>query len=113
VKLLFDQNISPRILKFLTAELPDCQQVRFAGLEDAADIDIFQYAKKNNYAIVTFDSDFVDLNALLGTPPKIIWINTGNLTTKNVTELILKNTLVIKEYLESDSDEIMELMKAP
>lgn len=60
-----------------------------------------------------FDSDFVDLNAMHGTPPKIVYLNTGNLTTKNVTELLMDNILRIIHYLDSHSDDILELIKAP
>jgi len=55
----------------------------------------------------------VDLNALHGTPPKIIWLNTGNLTTRNVTELIMRNIPTIRMYLESETDDILELIKNP
>ena len=113
MKLLFDQNISPKILKHLPPELSDCQQVRFLDLEDSADFAIFRFAAANNYAVVTFDSDFVDLNALHGTPPKIIWLNTGNLTTRNISELILRNIPTIKMYLELETDDILELIKNP
>jgi len=70
VNLLFDQNTSPRILKSLPPEFSNCQQVRFVGLEDSSDFEIFQYAKNNDFAVVTFDADFVDLNAMHGSPPK-------------------------------------------
>ena len=113
MKLLFDQNISPKILKHLPPELSDCQQVRFVELEDAGDFTIFRYARANDYAVVTFDSDFVDLNALHGTPPKIIWLNTGNLTTRNISELIMRNIPAIKLYLDSKTDDILELIKTP
>ena len=113
MNLLFDQNISPRILKILPKQLSSCQQVRFVGLEDASDFEIFQFARENGFAVVTFDSDFVDLNAMHGTPPKIVYLNTGNLTTKNITELLMDNILRINHYLDSDSDEILELIKAP
>jgi predicted nuclease of predicted toxin-antitoxin system len=113
VKLLFDQNISPKILKKLPDNFSKCEQVRFAGLEDASDFEIFEYAKTNGFAVVTFDSDFVDLNALRGTPPKIIYLNTGNLTTQSVSKLILNNLLTIQHYLNSDTDDILELIKAP
>ncbi|MEQ8928059.1 MAG: DUF5615 family PIN-like protein [Fulvivirga sp.] len=112
MNLLFDQNISPRILKILSPQFSNCEQVRFAGLEDSSDIEVFQFAKKNNYAVVTFDSDFVDLNAMYGTPPKIVYLNTGNLTTKNISELLLNNIMRINQYLSSDSDDILELIKA-
>ena len=110
MKLLFDQNISPRILKNLSSEFSTCQQVRFVGLEDASDNEIFKFAKINEYAIVTFDSDFVDINTLHGTPPKVIYLNTGNLTTQNVSDLILRNILTIQHYLNSGSDNVLELI---
>lgn len=113
MNLLFDQNISPRILRTLPPEFSNCQQVRFVGLEDSSDFEIFQFALKYNFAVVTFDSDFVDLNAMYGTPPKIIYLNTGNLTTKSISELIMNNILRITHYLNSESDEILELIKAP
>ncbi|XOV94119.1 MAG: DUF5615 family PIN-like protein [Bacteroidota bacterium] len=113
MKLLFDQNISPRILKIISPELPESQHVRFVGLVDSSDIEIFRFAKTKGYSIVTFDSDFVDLNALYGTPPKIIWLNTGNLTTRNISDLVVRNIRTIKQYLEAETDEIMELIKVP
>ena len=113
VNLLFDQNISPRILRVLPPEFSNCQHVRFVKLENASDFVIFQYAKENHFAIVTFDSDFVDINAMHGTPPKIIYLNTGNLTTRIVSELITNNILRIAHYLNSESEDILELIKAP
>lgn len=113
MNLLFDQNISPRILKILPKQFSNCQQVRFVGLEDSSDFEIFLFARENDFAVATFDSDFVDLNAMYGTPPKIVYLNTGNLTTKNITELKMDNILKINHYLDSDSDDILELIKAP
>lgn len=113
MNLLFDQNISPRILKILPKQFSSCQQVRFIGLEDSSDFEIFKFARDNDFAIVTFDSDFVDLNAMHGTPPKIVYLNTGNLTTKNITELLMDNIMKINHYLDSGSDDILELIKAP
>jgi len=112
MKLLFDQNISPKILKKLPAEFSKCEQVRFVGLENASDIEIFEFAKERSFAVVTFDADFVDLNTLRGTPPKIIYLNTGNLTTQSITELILQNLLTIQHYLKSETDEILEIIKS-
>ncbi|WP_026946353.1 DUF5615 family PIN-like protein [Algoriphagus marincola] len=109
MKLLFHQNISPKILKLLPSQLSNSQQV---GLENSSDMEIFQYARKNNYTIVTFDSDFIDLNGVYGTPPKIIYLNTGNLTTKNISVLLIKNILRISSYLESETDEILEIIQS-
>ncbi|AHM59090.1 hypothetical protein D770_04115 [Flammeovirgaceae bacterium 311] len=109
--LLFDQNISPKIVKHLEDTFTGAQQVRHLGLEDASDIEIFEYAKRNGYAIVTFDSDFVDLNVLKGFPPKIIWLRTGNLTTKSIVELINKNVVPIRNFLQSEEAQILEIIK--
>jgi len=46
-------------------------------------------------------------------PPKIIWLNTGNLTTRSILELIQGNVITIQKYLEEDNDDILELIKAP
>lgn len=88
MKLLFDQNISFRLIKRINDIFPKARQVRELGIENATDNEIFEYAKKNKYSIVTFDSDFCDLNIIKGHPPKIIWIRTGNTTTKNLESII-------------------------
>ena len=113
MKLLFDQNISPRIVRQIETYFLGSKQVRHVGLEDASDEEIFNYAKRNNFSVVTFDSDFVDLNVIRGIPPKIIWLKTGNLTTKSISELLRKNILAIHKFLESDGEEILEIIKSP
>ena len=60
MKLLFDQNISFRILKRVIDFIPSANQVRTLGLENAKDIEIWNYARENGYTIVTFDTDFYD-----------------------------------------------------
>ncbi len=90
MKLLFDQNISFRLVKKIVTIFPNSKQVRELGLENATDSEIFEYAKKNDFTIVTFDADFCGISVLKGFPPKIIWIRTGNTTTNNL-ELLLNN----------------------
>ncbi len=111
MKLLFDQNISPKIVRQIEADFPGSKQVRHVSLEDASDTVIFDYAKKNGYSVVTFDSDFVDLNVMRGIPPKIIWLKTGNLTTRSVSTLLRENMLIIHKFLESEEEEILEIIK--
>ena len=65
------------------------------GLENATDLEIFEFAKNNDYLIVTFDSDFCDLSIINGFPPKIIWIRTGNTTTTHLEKLIRERTDLI------------------
>lgn len=110
--LLFDQNISFRIVQKLSTFFPDSQQVRALGLENASDKEIWQFAKLNNFSIVTFDSDFIDLAILNGCPPKIIWLRTGNKSTQNLADFILSKKELIHEFLlniNSDSIAFLEL----
>ena len=111
MKLLFDQNISPKIVKHLEIEFPESKQVRHVGMENASDSDIFDYAKVHKFSIVTFDSDFVDLSIVRGIPPQIIWLKTGNLTTKFIANLLKINTELIDEFLTSNEDGILEIIK--
>jgi len=48
MKLLFDQNISFRIIKKVSDFLPYATQVRLLGLENAKDFEIWEYAKVNS-----------------------------------------------------------------
>jgi len=58
------------------------------GLTNAEDIDIWDFARKNDYVIVTFDADFYDIGIINGCPPKIVWLRTGNLTTNQIADLL-------------------------
>ena len=102
MKLLFDQNISFRLIKRIIDIFPESKQVRELGLENASDIKIFDFAKQNDFAIVTFDADFCDLNVMKGSPPKIIWIRAGNTTTANLEILLRKKSELIKLFLDED-----------
>ncbi len=102
MRLLFDQNISFRLIKRIKDIFPESKQVRELGLEGSTDIEIFEYAKRNDYAIVTFDSDFCDLITIKGFPPKIIWIKTGNTTTTGIEKLIRRRKELIDLFLEEE-----------
>jgi predicted nuclease of predicted toxin-antitoxin system len=102
MRLLFDQNISFRITKKLIQFFPDCKHVSDCGLMDCDDPDIWEYARKNDYSIVTFDSDFYDISVINGHPPKIIWIRAGNLTTKEIAKLMIHNKGIIKKFVGDD-----------
>lgn len=53
MKLLLDQNLSHRIVKALSSIYPDTTQVSFIGMSQSSDLEIWEYAKANEYAIVT------------------------------------------------------------
>jgi len=99
VKLLFDQNISFRIVKKIEHFLPECSQVRLLGLDNCKDSEIWEFARDNAYSIVTFDTDFYDISLIKGTPPKIIWLRIGNTSTQHIVDCLQMNIELIKTFL--------------
>jgi predicted nuclease of predicted toxin-antitoxin system len=65
---------------------------------------VWNYAKQNKYTIVTFDSDFYDISLINGCPPKIIWIRTGNVSTIQLLDLLLKNIERIRSFSEDSEN---------
>ncbi len=78
MKLLFDENLSRRMVPLIAPHYPGSSQVALLGLEQASDAALWAYARQHDFIIVTKDSDFVDLSTLYGQPPKVILLRTGN-----------------------------------
>ncbi|SCX87106.1 DUF5615 family PIN-like protein [Flavobacterium caeni] len=110
MRLLFDQNISHRILKILSDEFSGSTLVKSENLIDSSDKTIWEFAKKSNYIIVTQDSDFNDLNSLYGFPPKIIWIRTGNLKTEELAKILKIHFSEIQEFENNPSFGCFEIL---
>lgn len=88
MKLLFDQNISFKLCNKLTDLFPDSTQARLVGLDRAADLVIWNYAKTNGFVLVSQDSEMFDLSSLHGHPPKLIWLRCGNQKTATIEKLL-------------------------
>jgi predicted nuclease of predicted toxin-antitoxin system len=88
VKLLFDQNLSFKLCDRLADLFPGSSQVRLLDLDTTNDMLIFRHAREHCFTVVTQDGDFADLVAVLGAPPKIIWIRRGNQPTQAVEQML-------------------------
>ena len=103
MKLLFDQNLSPRLSHLLADIYAGSVHVREIGLRDASDIIIWEHAKENGFAIVSKDSDFQQRSLLHGSPPKFIWLRVGNCTVKTTEELLRKHSAAIHTFGMDDT----------
>src|SRR5687768_18394634 len=92
-RLLFDQNLASRLARSLAGIYPDSLHVREVGLAEADDKEVWDYAKQNDFVIVSKDNDFQQLSILYGSPPKVIWLRVGNCTVKQVEELLRKHSI--------------------
>jgi predicted nuclease of predicted toxin-antitoxin system len=73
-KLLFDQNLSPKLVKSLVDLYPNSDHLDLLELGTADDVLVWKYAEQNGFTVVTKDADFADLSVLFGFPPKVIRI---------------------------------------
>ena len=90
MKLLFDQNLSPRLKETLRDLYPGSIHVRDIELESADDVTVWAYAHNYGFVIASKDSDFRQLSSVLGHPPKVIWVRCGNCSTTEI-ESVLRN----------------------
>ena len=98
MKLLFDQNLSPRLPRLLADIYADSIHVREVGLRDAGDATIWDYAKLHGFAIVSKDSDFQQRSLLYGSPPKFIWLRVGNCPVQTTEDLLRKHSAAIHTF---------------
>jgi predicted nuclease of predicted toxin-antitoxin system len=107
VKLLFDQNLSPDLVKRLADLYPGSAHVYHLGIDRVADKELRDYARREAFVIVTKDADFSDLCILLGFPPKVIWIRRGNCSTATIESILRGHTDDIESLRQ---DEVMGIL---
>lgn len=110
MKLLFDQNLSPRLATRLQDLFPDSSHVFWVGMDRAEDVEVWEYARQNGYLVVTKDADFSELSTLQGFPPKVVWLQLGNCTTGQVERLLRLHYEAIRHLVESESIGILSLV---
>ena len=103
MKLLFDQNLSRRILPKINEFFADSTHVVHLDMDRENDIVIWDYAKKHDYIIITKDKDFLQRSVLMGHPPKVIHIALGNCGVETIAALILTKVSQIKAFAKHRS----------
>ena len=91
MKLLFDENLSPKLTRLISASFSDSQHVRELGLKGRADEEIWAFAKANGFTIISKDQDFYQRALLFGSPPKFIWLCIGNCTRSDLLSLVQRH----------------------
>jgi len=89
MRLLFDDNISWRIKRLIKEHFEESLHVSDIKRTLMTDSEIWQYAKMNNYIIVTFDEDFYNIQMIDDFPPKIIWLRLGNTNTHSLAQRLI------------------------
>jgi predicted nuclease of predicted toxin-antitoxin system len=93
LKLLFDENLSSRLVGALADQFPNSSHVNLVGLPSATDLEIWTYAREHDFTVVSKDDDFRSLSLVNGAPPKVIWLRIGNASTAGI-EAFIRSALV-------------------
>jgi predicted nuclease of predicted toxin-antitoxin system len=109
VKLLFDENLSPKLVGRLSDLFPGSSHISLIGLEGYPDKTIWDRAKTENYTIVSKDNDFRQRAFLFGMPPKVIWLQIGNAGTDMVEALIRRESNRINSF-QNDTEEALLIL---
>lgn len=109
MKLLFDENLSARIIHNIADLYPDSEHVKKLGLIKTDDAVIWEFAKMNGFVIVSKDSDFHQRSLLYGHPPKFIYLRIGNCPTSEIIQVLRDNFSTISQFGSSDLESLLVL----
>ncbi|MEQ8538190.1 MAG: DUF5615 family PIN-like protein [Coleofasciculus sp. D1-CHI-01] len=113
MKIWIDAQLPPTLANWLTETFGlDGSALRDLGLRDAQDIEIFAAARAENVVLITKDSDFIDLVCRLGSPPQILWLTCGNVTNRNLRQLLRATLPDALEQLRQ-GEMIVEITNTP
>jgi predicted nuclease of predicted toxin-antitoxin system len=103
VKLLFDENLSRKLVGRLAELYPESAHVAEFELLESPDREIWEFAKSRDFIIVTTDSDFYELATTIGPPPKVIWLRRWTHPTRDA-EWVLRREAVRITELSTDPE---------
>jgi predicted nuclease of predicted toxin-antitoxin system len=109
VRLLFDENLSARLVEAVADVYPGSAHVLAAGLGGAPDERVWEHAGTGGFVLVTKDEDFHRLSVLRGPPPKVIWIRLGNCATADVVRLLRVRAEQIARFIEHEDAAFLAL----
>jgi predicted nuclease of predicted toxin-antitoxin system len=99
VKLLFDANISRRIVPLLEDLFPKSTHTTLVGLSgETSDETIWKFARDNGFTIVTADKDFVRLAEANGAPPQVVRLEKMDYSTEVAAALIRRYAVAINDF---------------
>ena len=109
MSLLFDENLSRRLIRRLEAAYPRSEHVELVGLKGQVDLEVWEYAARHDATIVSKDNDFRQLSFLRGHPPKVIWLSVGNAGTDAIAELLEANHERVQTFLAEPEESLLIL----
>lgn len=113
MKLLFDENVSDRLVKTLADVFPDSSHVRSLGLRGAEDPQIWDRARNDGFTIVSKDTDFRERSYVEGAPPKVVWLDVGNAGSAAIEDLLRRERDRLERFAEAEEPSMLILSLGP
>lgn len=110
MKLLFDENLSPRLAGSLADIFPGSAHVHALGLGSTDDAAVWQFARDGGWTMVTKDSDYYDISLVRGAPPKLVWIRRGNCATETVESMLRRRADEVASLAIDESVVVLVLL---
>lgn len=110
MRLLLDANISWRTIKLIEKDFPNSLHANNIPInQPAKDIEIWEFARMNDFTILTHDDDFEKLLLLKGAPPKVIILKTFNKNTRQIVEILISKKEIIQSFIATNELMILEI----
>ncbi len=109
MKLLLDENLSYRLGARLADAFPGTVHVRDVGLSGAPDDAVWEHARANGLAVASKDSDFHERALLHGPPPKLVWIQRGNCSTRDIEAILRRHAADLERFGEDPDAAVLVL----
>lgn len=99
MKLLLDQNLSRRLCPRLAEAFGAVDHVADFDLAEALDAEVWAFAEKRGYVVVSKDHDFRSLALREGPPPKAVVLELGNCRSDEIVALLLRRREAVAEFV--------------
>lgn len=111
MKLLFDENLSYRLVALLGADFLGSQHVRDVEMLGASDQRIWEFARANDFVLVSKDNDFRQRSFVAGAPPKVVWLEVGNDGTPEIATLLRRSRVALQRFGDDGDSALLVLSK--
>jgi predicted nuclease of predicted toxin-antitoxin system len=111
VKLLFDENLSHKLVGRLDDLFAGSSHAATEGLLRSPDTVVWEHAKAHGFTIVTADADFYEMAATFGPPPKVIWLRRCDYPAAIAEQLIRTQAIRVAEFLRDPDQGVLILMQ--
>ena len=113
MRLLFDQPFSHSLPEMIQQHFPNSAQVHSLGFGHVSDDEIWWYARRHEFTLVSSEVDFAERSSLYHAPPKVIWFRGSHWTPSAIASLLQNQAAEILRFGEDPQARCLEYFLNP